>query len=58
MTDGRTFVTPEDIKTVAPYVLLHRMSPNGAVDIHKAVSNALSDILTSITLPTEDWTGR
>jgi MoxR-like ATPase len=58
MVDGRTFVTPEDIKTVAPYVLIHRMSPNGAVDTHKAASDALNDILTSITLPTEDWTGR
>jgi MoxR-like ATPase len=58
MTDGRTFVTPEDIKAVAPYVLLHRMSPNGAVDPKKAAASALGDILTSISLPTENWTGR
>jgi MoxR-like ATPase len=58
MTDGRTFVTPEDIKAVAPYVLLHRMSPNGTVDPKKAAAGALGDILTSISLPTENWTGR
>jgi MoxR-like ATPase len=58
MTDGRTFVTPEDIKAVAPYVLLHRMSPNGAVDPQKTAAGALGDILTGISLPTENWTGR
>jgi MoxR-like ATPase len=58
MVDGRTFVTPEDIKAVAPYVLIHRMSPDGAVDPKKAASDALGDILSGLVLPTENWMGR
>lgn len=58
MISGRTFVTPEDIKAVAPPVLLHRMTANAALDAKKTSASALNDILTSITLPTEDWMGR
>ncbi len=58
MVSGRTFVTPEDIKAVAPPVLLHRMIASAALDAKKTTANVLNDILTSVTLPTEDWMGR
>lgn len=58
MISGRTFVTPEDIKTVAPPVLLHRMTAHAALDAKKTSANALNDILTHIALPTENWMGR
>lgn len=58
MISGRDFVSPEDIKAVASPVLLHRMTANAALDAKKTSASALNDILTSITLPTEDWMGR
>ncbi len=58
MVNGRDFVTPEDIKAVAPSVLLHRLSMNAAFDARKSAAEALNDILTGLPLPTEDWNGR
>lgn len=58
MVNGRDYVTPEDIKAVAPSVLLHRLSMNAAFDARKSAKAALNDILTSLPLPTEDWNGR
>lgn len=58
LCNGREYVIPEDIKAVAPAVLLHRISMNAAFDAKKAASAALNDILTSLPLPTEDWNGR
>lgn len=55
---GRDYVTPEDIKEVAQPVLLHRLSMNAAYDAKKSAQAALSDILSSLPLPTEDWNGR
>ena len=58
MVCGRDYVTPEDIKEVAQPVLLHRLSMNAAYDAKKSAQAALSDILSSLPLPTEDWNGR
>lgn len=58
LVSGRNYVVPEDIKTIAPCVLLHRMTMNAAVDVKKAASSALLEILNSTPLPTEDWAGR
>ena len=58
MVCGRDYVAPEDIKEVAPPVLLHRLSMNAAYDARKSAQAALSDILSSLPLPTEDWNGR
>ena len=58
MVCGRDYVAPEDIKEVAPPVLLHRLSTNAAYDARKSAQAALSDILSSLPLPTEDWNGR
>jgi MoxR-like ATPase len=58
MVSGRDYVVPEDIKAVAPAVLLHRITMNAALDSKNSAAYALDDILSSITLPTENWTGR
>lgn len=49
---GRTFVTPEDIKYLAPYVIGHRLIlKTGNRDANKIVK----DILQGIVAPTENW---
>lgn len=58
MVSGRDYVVPEDIKTVAPAVLLHRLTMNAALDAKKVAASALNDILTNLELPTENWSGR
>jgi MoxR-like ATPase len=58
MVSGRDYVVPEDIKAVAPAVLLHRITMNAALDSKNSAAYALDDILSSTTLPTENWTGR
>jgi MoxR-like ATPase len=58
MVSGRNYVVPEDIKAVAPAVLLHRITMNAALDSKNSAAYALDDILSSTTLPTENWTGR
>lgn len=54
MVQGRDFVAPEDIKTVAVPVLAHRMIADSAYTRQK--ESLIHELLGSIALPTEDWT--
>ena len=54
MVQGRDFVVPEDIKTVAVPVLAHRMISDTAHTEEREVF--IRELLYSIHLPTEDWT--
>lgn len=54
MVQGRDFVAPEDIKTVAVPVLAHRLISDNAYAEEK--ESLISGLLNSIPLPTEDWT--
>lgn len=54
MVQGRDFVAPEDIKTVAIPVLAHRMISEAACTEQK--ESAIRGLLGSVSLPTEDWT--
>lgn len=54
MVQGRDFVVPEDIKTVAVPVLAHRMIADSAYTQQK--DSLIQELLGSIALPTEDWT--
>lgn len=54
MVQGRDFVAPEDIKTVAVPVLAHRLISDTAYAEEK--ESLISGLLNSIPLPTEDWT--
>lgn len=56
LLQGREFVTPEDIKAVAPPVLAHRLSVSGASVSTEAQLQAVDGLLRSVTVPTEDWT--
>jgi len=57
--DGRDFVAPEDIKYLTPFVYGHRIALKGSIRSRKtAVDAVLQDILSTVTVPTEDWKGR
>ena len=56
MVEGRDYVVPEDIKTVAIPVLAHRLVTDQ--DNDKTKSTRIQTILNSVTLPTEDWSRR
>jgi len=54
--DGRDYVTPEDIKTLSPYVLAHRIILKDAMRYKGVDSKVLIlDILNEISVPTENW---
>lgn len=55
MVNGRDFVTPEDIKAVAVPVLAHRLTMNVSFGAASAARSAISELLNSITVPTENW---
>lgn len=58
MVQGREYVVPEDIKALAFPVLGHRMTMTTAAEGRKAADAALSEILNSLELPTENWAGK
>lgn len=53
---GRDFVTPDDVKTMCPHVLSHRIIIRNTVRI-KGVTNAsfIDQILNEVPVPTENW---
>lgn len=59
MVKQRTYVVPEDIKFMLPYVALHRIhlantfaSPS---ETRKNATRILDEIMNQITVPTEEW---
>ena len=56
MAEGRDYVVPEDIKTVAIPVLAHRLVTDQ--DNDKTKSTRIQTLLNSVALPTEDWSRR
>lgn len=52
---GGAYVVPEDIKTVAVPVHAHRLQLSGSVGSTDAQKKAMTDVLSSVALPTEDW---
>ncbi len=54
MVQGRDFVAPEDIKSVAVPVLAHRLISEETYALRK--DSFINGLLSSIPLPTEDWT--
>ena len=58
MVNGRDYVVPEDVKTVAVPVLAHRLSLSVDADGSRAAKKVIEDILGSTALPTEDWAKR
>lgn len=56
MVEGRDYVVPEDIKTVAIPVLAHRLVTDQ--DNDKTKSTRIQTLLNSVALSTEDWSRR
>ena len=52
---GGNYVVPEDIKAVAVPVLAHRLQLSGSAGMVTAQKKCIEDILSSLPLPTEDW---
>ena len=50
--DGRDYVTPDDVKDVAPFVLPHRMIVQPEAEIEGATSaSILTDVLAAVPVP-------
>lgn len=53
---GRTYVIPEDIKLIFPYICCHRLILSGGYRHRPDFARSTADsILARITVPTEDW---
>ncbi len=55
LVQGRDYVVPEDIKTVAVPVLAHRLHLAAGEDEKRLSARIIGEILASVPLPTEDW---
>ena len=54
LVKGRDYVTPDDIQTVAPYVLAHRLILKGSsnvLNVRNQVLSKIDKILDSIPVP-------
>ncbi|ETI68083.1 AAA family ATPase [Neobacillus vireti] len=51
--NGRTYVTPDDVKTVAPFVLGHRIFLSIEGSLTKTAETIIEEILDSIPVPVE-----
>ena len=54
LVKGSSFVTPEYIKELAPFVLSHRIVPGNT---SKTPTEIINEILESVPVPTENWQG-
>ncbi|MBR5739160.1 MAG: MoxR family ATPase [Lachnospiraceae bacterium] len=52
---GRTYVVPEDIKTLAIPVLAHRLVLDRAMGGRSAAKEVVEQLLESVPVPTEEW---
>lgn len=57
LVQGREFVSPEDVKAVAEPVIAHRLSVSGVTGT-AGQKKAAEDLLSSVTVPTENWGNR
>lgn len=55
LLQGRDFVTPEDVKYLAPFVLGHRMVLRNSYDKKITGTEVIEEIVNSIPVPTEDF---
>ena len=55
LVEGRQFVTPEDIKEVGVPVIAHRLAVSGMAGSSQAQKEVAASLLSSVALPTEDW---
>ena len=58
LIQGRDYVVPEDIKTLAVPVLAHRLTTARAFGLQSSNQEIMRRLLSSVPLPTEDWSKR
>ena len=52
---GRDFVTPEDIKSLVPYVLPHRVSLSGQMRLaNRSAASVIDEILAGVPVPVDE----
>jgi MoxR-like ATPase len=52
--DGRAFVIPDDVKTMAPYVLTHRLMVNPRTRLRgRKPEDIIRDVVNTVTVPVE-----
>ena len=58
MTEGRGYVTPEDIKNVASPVLAHRLTLSVPAEGVRYEEEIIQEVLGLVRVPVEDWEKR
>lgn len=56
--EGRTFVTPDDVQKMAPYVLAHRLILSLGTHLQSTQTDLLQAILAQVEVPLEEVRGR
>lgn len=51
--NGRGYVVPEDIKTIAPYILAHRLVLSMEGELHATKEKLIADLLEKVDVPVE-----
>ncbi|MDO5519599.1 MAG: MoxR family ATPase [bacterium] len=52
---GRTYVVPEDIKFLAPFVLAHRLVLQDSFGDSQSAVTLVKQVLHTVSVPTEEW---
>lgn len=58
LIQGRDYVVPEDMKTLAVPVLAHRLTTARSFGTYSTGKEIIQKLLSVVPLPTEDWRGR
>ena len=53
---GRDFVTPDDVRYLAPYVFNHRIIMNARDGGFDMAVSILNELMKTVSVPVEDWT--
>ncbi len=52
---GREFVTPDDVRFLAPYVFSHRVITSSGINNLNETRNVIREIASTVDVPVEDW---
>ncbi|MBO4864454.1 MAG: MoxR family ATPase [Eubacterium sp.] len=52
---GRDYVTPDDVRFLAPYVFAHRVVTGAGASTLKDVRDVIKDCISTVEVPVEDW---
>ena len=52
---GRDYVTPDDVRFLAPYVFAHRVIAGAGTSTLKDVRDIIKECISSVDVPVEDW---